>query len=122
MLSCIFLTVIVLKGILGEPYIDFRDYKIDTDLKAEKAKIEANPSEYEVFYTLKNTKTGEEKTMSQNDYLSTNIWKDETWQIESDKTKEKLKSKVMILQLRISKLQMRTDRTLQIRFLMSQGL
>ena len=60
--------------------------------------------------------------MSQNDYLSTNIWKDETWQIESDKTKEKLKSKVMILQLRISKLQMRTDRTLQIRFLMSQGL
>lgn len=29
--------------------------------------------------------------MSQNDYLSTNIWKDETWQIESDKTKEKLK-------------------------------
>lgn len=91
LLSCIFLTVIILKGILGEPYIDFRDYKIDTDLKAEKAKIEANPSEYEVFYTLKNTKTGEEKTMSQNDYLSTNIWKDETWQIESDKTKEKLK-------------------------------
>lgn len=61
LLSCIFLTVIVLKGILGEPYIDFRDYKIDTDLKAEKAKIEANPSEYEVFYTLKNTKTGKRK-------------------------------------------------------------
>ena len=38
LLSCIFLTVIILKGILGEPYIDFRDYKIDTDLKAEKRK------------------------------------------------------------------------------------
>lgn len=91
LLSCIFLTVIVLKGTFGEPYIDFRDYKIGTDLKAEKAKIEANPSVYEVIYTLKNTKTGQEKVMSQDEYLSTNIWEDKNWQIESDKTKDKLK-------------------------------
>ena len=51
--------------------------------------------------------------MSQNDYLSTNIWKDETRQIESDKTKEKLKNKVTILLLKTLRLQIQTDRMLQ---------
>jgi hypothetical protein len=31
-------------GIIHEPVIDFRDYKIGTDLRAEKAKIAKNPS------------------------------------------------------------------------------
>ncbi|NAW51920.1 DoxX family protein [Elizabethkingia argentiflava] len=93
LLSCIFLSIIILKGVLGEPYIDFRDYKIGTDLRWEKAKIEENPSEYEVFYTLKNTQTGQHKSLSQDEYLSSNIWKDANWQIESDKTYEKLKKK-----------------------------
>lgn len=60
--------------------------------------------------------------MSQNDYLSTNIWKDETWQIESDKTKEKLKNKVTILLLKTLRLQIQTDRMLQSRSLVNQEL
>lgn len=60
--------------------------------------------------------------MSQNDYLSTNIWKDETWQIESDKTKEKLKNKVTILLLKTLRLQIQMDRMLQSRSLVNQEL
>ena len=60
--------------------------------------------------------------MSQNDYLSTNIWKDETWQIESNKTKEKLKNKVTILLLKTLRLQIQTDRMLQSRSLVNQEL
>jgi hypothetical protein len=47
------------QGIMHEPMIDFRDYKIGTDIKGEKAKISKNPSEYKTFYSLKNQKTGE---------------------------------------------------------------
>lgn len=90
LLSLIVLVVFLVGGLFSEPLIDFRDYKIGTDLKAEKAKIAANPSSYEVIYTLKNTKTGVEKTMSQNEYLSSNIWEDQTWQVESDKTKDQV--------------------------------
>src|SRR5690606_12145926 len=46
--------LITIHGILHEPLIDFRDYKIGTDLKEEKIKIEKNPSEYKTFYSLKN--------------------------------------------------------------------
>ena len=50
---------IMAQGIMNEPIIDFRDYKIGTDLKAEKEKIAKNPSEYKTFYSLKNSKTSE---------------------------------------------------------------
>lgn len=89
-LSCILLSVFVIGGLIGEPLIDFRDYKIGTDLKAEKAKIQANPSVYKVVYTLKNMKTGEEKTMPQDEYIASNIWKNKDWEILADKTKDVL--------------------------------
>ncbi|QCX53854.1 BT_3928 family protein [Elizabethkingia sp. JS20170427COW] len=88
-ISVIFLIIFILAGVYAEPLIDFRDYKIGTDLKVEKAKIAENPSLYKVFYTLKNKKTGEEKTMSQDDYISTGIWEDANWEILTDKTTEK---------------------------------
>lgn len=47
---------IMLHGIKHEPIIDFRDYKIGTDLKSEKKKIEENPSEYKTFYNLEHKK------------------------------------------------------------------
>ena len=60
--------------------------------------------------------------MSQNDYLSTNIWKDETWQIESDKTKEKLKKQGYDSTIKTLRLQIQTDRMLQSRSLVNQEL
>ena len=84
--------VITSAGIYGEPLIDFRDYKIGTDLNAERKKIEKNPAEYKTYYTLKNTKTGEEKEANQDDYVNKQeYWEEGTpWEIIEDKTISKL--------------------------------
>lgn len=83
---------IIYQGISQEPIIDFRDYKIGTDIKAEKAKIAQNPSEYKTFYTLKNKQTGEEKEINQDEYVSVEeYWKEgSSWEILEDKTTSKL--------------------------------
>lgn len=83
---------IIYQGISQEPIIDFRDYKIGTDIKAEKAKIAQNPSEYKTFYTLKNKQTGEEKEINQDEYVSVEeYWKEgSAWEILEDKTTSKL--------------------------------
>ncbi|SFH80700.1 BT_3928 family protein [Halpernia frigidisoli] len=73
-------------GIKHEPLIDFRDYKIGTDIKAEQLKIEANPSEFKTFYSLKNKKTGEIIKVNQDDYISKNYWQDKNLELQSDKT------------------------------------
>jgi uncharacterized membrane protein YphA (DoxX/SURF4 family) len=77
---------IIYSGIAHEPLIDFRDYKIGVDMNAERQKIAANPSEYKTSYTLKNTKTGEEK-VNQDDYVNKEeYWKEGTpWQIQTGK-------------------------------------
>lgn len=80
-------------GLVHEPMIDFRAYKIGTDLAAEKEKIAKNPSEYKTFYSLKNLKTGEIKKMNQDDYINQNYWKDENWQIENGKTTSEIVKK-----------------------------
>lgn len=74
-------------GIMHEPLIDFRDYKIGTDLNQEKQKIAANPSEYKTSYTLINTKTGEEKLINQDDYVNQKQYWEEgsPWKILSGK-------------------------------------
>jgi len=92
-ISIIFLAVIILKGSLDEPYIDFRDYKIGVDLKSEKSKINKNSSVYEVIYTLVNMENGDMKVMSQTEYISSGIWENTSWQVQPDKTKEKLITK-----------------------------
>lgn len=84
------LLVYVIGGLRSEPLIDFRDYKIGTDLNAERKKIEADPGEYKVIYLLKNSETGESKTMPQDEYISSEIWKNEAWEIQSDETKEEV--------------------------------
>ncbi len=78
---------IIYSGIAHEPLIDFRDYKIGVDMNAERQKIAANPSEYKTSYTLKNTKTGEEKVVGQDDYVNQKeYWEEGTpWQIQSGK-------------------------------------
>lgn len=79
-------------GIVHEPIIDFRDYKIGTDLKAEKAKINKNPSEYKTFYSLKNSKTGEVLKVNQDDYIKeTKYWAEGSpWKIEEEKNESVL--------------------------------
>lgn len=79
-------------GILYEPVIDFRDYKIGTDLKAEKEKINKNPSEYKTFYSLKNQKTGEILKVNQDDYIKeTKYWAEGSpWKIEEGKNESVL--------------------------------
>jgi uncharacterized membrane protein YphA (DoxX/SURF4 family) len=94
-LSAIASVFIIVHGIIHEPLIDFRDYKIGTDLTQEKEKINQNPSEYKTFYTLKNTKTGEEKTVNQDDYVNVKAyWEEGTpWEIEKGKNVSKLMKK-----------------------------
>lgn len=79
---------IVFWGISHEPLIDFRDYKTGTDLKLEKQKIAASPSEFKTFYFLKNNTTGEEKKVNQDEYIADqNLWKEGSpWEIQKDKT------------------------------------
>jgi len=79
-------------GILNEPLIDFRDYKIGTDLNAEKQKIASDPSVYKTFYFLKNKQTGEEKEVNQDDYVNDKkYWEEGTpWEIQDGKNTSKL--------------------------------
>ncbi|WP_417430686.1 BT_3928 family protein [Halpernia sp.] len=82
--------VIIYFGVKHEPIIDFRDYKIGTDLKAEKAKIVADPAEFKTFYSLKNKKTGEILKVNQDDYISKNYWQNPDWEIEKEKTSSEI--------------------------------
>lgn len=83
---------IMTQGITHEPMIDFRDYKIGTDIKAEKEKINKSPSEYKTFYSLKNQKTGEAIKVNQDDYIKeTKYWADGSpWKIEEGKNESVL--------------------------------
>lgn len=83
---------IMAQGIMHEPIIDFRDYKIGTDIKGEKEKINKNPSEYKTFYSLKNQKTGEVIKVNQDEYIKeTKYWAEGSpWKIEDGKNESVL--------------------------------
>lgn len=84
--------LITLHGILHEPLMDFRDYKIGTNLNTEKANIEKNPSEYKTFYSLKNDTTGESVELNQDLYVADKKYWEEgsPWKIEQAKTTSKI--------------------------------
>lgn len=64
------------------PVVDFLPYKIGANIPDEmKTPPGAQPDEYELTYNLKNKKTGATKIMTNTDYIKTNIWKDNNWQI-----------------------------------------
>lgn len=89
-----FLTMVLVInwGITHEPIIDFRDYKIGTDLNLEKNKIAKDPSEFKTYYTLKNKKSGEVLEVDQDAYVNDKkYWKEGTvWMIDERKTRTKL--------------------------------
>jgi uncharacterized membrane protein YphA (DoxX/SURF4 family) len=65
------------------PVIDFLPYKVGANLPDEmKTPPGAQPDQFELTYILKNKKTGATKVMTDKEYLATNIWKDNNWQIE----------------------------------------
>ena len=62
------------------PVIDFLPYHVGANILDEmKTPPGAKPDEYEITYHLKNKKTGEAKVMTDKDYMSTGIWKDNNW-------------------------------------------
>ena len=83
---------VVAFGIYDEPLIDFRNYKVGTDLNSEKKKIKENPSEYKTFYSLKNSKTGETIKVNQDDYVNNaKYWEEGTpWSIDTAKNESVL--------------------------------
>src|SRR3984885_1712022 len=64
------------------PVIDFLPYKVGANIPDEmKTPPGAQPDEFELTYNLKNKKTGAAKVMTNTDYLKSNIWKDNSWQV-----------------------------------------
>ncbi|MFN8407146.1 MAG: DoxX family membrane protein [Sphingobacteriaceae bacterium] len=63
------------------PIIDFLPYKVGNNIpQLMKMPPGAAMDIYETTYVLKNKKTGENKKMSDQEYLKTGIWKDDDWE------------------------------------------
>ncbi|ETZ24208.1 BT_3928 family protein [Pedobacter sp. V48] len=86
------------------PILDFLPYKVGASLP-DLMKIPAGgtPDEYLIMYNMKNKETGETKVMSDKDYLKTEIWKDDNWEIigepESKLIKKGYEPKIKDLQI-----------------------
>jgi hypothetical protein len=64
------------------PVFDFLPYNVGANILDEmKTPPGAKPDEYEQTYHLKNKKTGATKVMNNTDYMSSNIWKDNNWDV-----------------------------------------
>ena len=75
------------------PVFDFLPYKVGANILDEmKTPPGAKPDEYEITYHLKNFKTGEQKEMTNTEYMKTGIWKDTNWKVDGN-TESKLVKK-----------------------------
>lgn len=75
------------------PILDFLPYKVGAHLPSlMKIPEGAAPDEYEIMYNLHHKSTGENKKMSDKDYLKTEIWKDENWEIVGTPDKRLVKA------------------------------
>ncbi|MGY3053461.1 putative membrane protein YphA (DoxX/SURF4 family) [Pedobacter sp. UYEF25] len=74
------------------PIIDFLPYKVGANVPSLMV-IPAGekPDEYEIVYQMKNKKTGEQKKLTDKDYVKTEIWKDENWEIIGDPEQKLIK-------------------------------
>lgn len=82
------LIFVIFWGLTNEPIIDFRDYKIGTDLAKERRKARENPPQFAQIYHLKNLKSGEEIRVNQDEFLQKKeLWDQGTsWKIQPEKT------------------------------------
>jgi uncharacterized membrane protein YphA (DoxX/SURF4 family) len=70
------------------PVIDFLPYKIGANLpQLMKIPEGEKGDEYAIMYNMHNKTTNEKKVMSDKDYLKTEIWKDENWEIVGEPEK-----------------------------------
>ncbi len=98
------------------PFWDFLPYKIGNNLPSlMKAPPGAPQDIYEITYQLKNKKTGEQKSMTDKEYLKTEIWKDNNWEIIGEPVNKLIKKgyEVKISDLKITDA-MGTDYTTEI--------
>ncbi|MES2830192.1 MAG: BT_3928 family protein [Bacteroidota bacterium] len=64
------------------PILDFLPYKVGSNIpQSMSIPLGAIPDEFEIMYNMTNKKTGEKKRLSDKEYLSTGIWKDNNWEI-----------------------------------------
>ncbi|MXV17129.1 BT_3928 family protein [Hufsiella ginkgonis] len=64
------------------PVMDFLPYKTGLNIPDQmKVPAGAPLDVFEITYTLKHKKTGENKVMTDKEYLKTGIWKDDNWEI-----------------------------------------
>lgn len=76
------------------PMVDFRPFAEGTDLRAEKEKCAANPSESQTIFVYKNKKTNEEKKINSADFVKPEnkyLWTpgpngEMDWEIQKEKT------------------------------------
>ncbi|WP_316823233.1 BT_3928 family protein [Pedobacter gandavensis] len=74
------------------PILDFLPYKVGANLpELMSTPPGAVPDEFLIMYNLSNKKTKEKKVMSDKDYLKTEIWKDENWEIVGTPEKKLIK-------------------------------
>jgi uncharacterized membrane protein YphA (DoxX/SURF4 family) len=98
------------------PVMDFLPYKIGANIPAEMRVPPGAPQDvYEITYNLKNKKTGESKKITDKEYISTEVWKDENWEITGDPVNRLLKKgyEAKIRDLKITDAQ-GTDHTMDI--------
>jgi len=74
------------------PIIDFLPYKIGANLpQLTKLPPNAKPDEYEILYTLENTKTAENKTVTDKEYIKNKIYEDKNWILKTALTPKLIK-------------------------------
>jgi uncharacterized membrane protein YphA (DoxX/SURF4 family) len=75
------------------PIIDFLPYKVGSNINESMKIPEGAPQdEFEITYTLKNEKTGEDKKMSDKEYLSTKIYENKDWKLVSSSDPKLIKA------------------------------
>jgi uncharacterized membrane protein YphA (DoxX/SURF4 family) len=68
-----------------QPILDFLPYKIGNHIPSLMVAPPGAPQDiYEITYRLKNKKTGDEKILTDKEYIKTQIWKDTNWEIIGD--------------------------------------
>ncbi|MFC4142433.1 BT_3928 family protein [Pedobacter mendelii] len=74
------------------PVIDFLPYKVGAHIPSLMVIPPGEkPDEFQIIYHLKNKATKAEKDLSDKEYLKTEIWKDNNWEIIGDPTKTLIK-------------------------------
>lgn len=64
------------------PFIDFLPYKVGNNIpKLMEIPPGAPQDEFQHIYTLKNKATGEDKIMTDKEYMDQKIWEDENWEV-----------------------------------------